>query len=79
MPFRNRNFSVHLTQVPNAIYTRTCNSAFSCLKYANYSLKKQRICVTGANEGEERGGRRKLVMENIFNQYYVPDFVSIIK
>lgn len=52
MPVRHRNFSVHLTHVPNAIYTRTCSSAFSCLKYANYSLKKQCVYVTGTNEGE---------------------------
>jgi len=79
MPVRNRNFSVHLTHVLNAIYTRTCSSAFSCLKYTNYSLKKQCVCVTGTNKGEVTGERRKLVIENILNQYYVPDFISIIK
>jgi len=65
--------------VPNAIYTRKCSSAFSCLKYANYSLKKRCIFVTGTEKGEVTGGRRKLVTENIFNQYCIPDFISVIK
>lgn len=77
MPVRNRNFSVHLTHAPNAIYTPTCSNAFSCLKYANYSLKKQCIYVTRTSKGEVKGGRRKLVFENIFNLYYVPDFISL--
>jgi hypothetical protein len=52
MPFRHRKFSVHLTHVPNAIYTRTCCSAFSCLKYASYSLEEQCVYVAGTNKGE---------------------------
>lgn len=79
IPVRNRNFSVHLAHVPNAIYTRTCSRALSCLKYASYSLKKECICVTGTNKGEVTDGHRKLVIENIFNQYDATDFISVIK
>ena len=79
MPVRNINFCVHLTHVPNAIYTRTYSSAFSCLKYANLQFKEECICVTGTNKGEVTDGRTKLFIEKLLNQYYVPDFISIIK
>ena len=58
MPVRNRNFSVHLTHVPNAIYTRirVCSSAFGCLKYANFGLKRQCVDVKKVKQSRYRPG-----------------------